>query len=187
VAGVTIPTGFTVGVGDTFQTFFDARRKAKKEGTNDIPAIGDIKIFKKAILAMQDFKQMIVDFFSQILFVVKSLNALFGGKLALNIEAMGIIMLIVDLIKLIQIIIALKKGGLESCDELRDNPQQVMRAIGLVYPNARLSLTTSGDAIDIIDGQYQARIPLPECSSDLTSEDKNRIRARVSSITGMKE
>ena len=188
VGATTIPTGFTVGVGDTFQTFFDKRRKAKEEGTNKVPAIGDIKLFKKAILALQDFKQMIVDFFSQILFVLKSLNALFSGKLALNVEAMGIIMLITDLIKLIQIIIALKKGGLENCDQLRDNPEKVMGAINIVYPDRVLTLDTSGDtvAINVQDGSglYEGEIVLPEGSTDLTPEDKARIVANVSRVTG---
>tara|TARA_B100000131_G_scaffold321606_1_gene372817 strand:- start:43984 stop:45750 length:1767 start_codon:yes stop_codon:yes gene_type:complete len=187
----TIPTGFTVGVNDTFQTFFDKRRQAKADGTNKIPAIGDIKTFKRAILALQDFKQMIVDFFSQILFVVKSLNALFGGKLALNVEAMGIIMLITDLIKLIQIIIALKKGGLENCDELRDNPEKVMDAISIVCPDRVLKLNGAGEGeggevtIGISDssGLYQGELVLPECSSDLTQEDRDRIRARVAHVT----
>ena len=185
-AAATIPTGFTVGINDTFQTFFDKRRKAKEEGTNEVPAIGDIKVFKKAILAMQDFKQMIVDFFSQILFVVKSLNSLFGGKLALNVEAMGIIMLITDLIKLIQIVIALKKGGLENCDQLRDNPDAVMEAVRKVYPDMTLRLSAAGDSIDIEhdSGMYQGSMPLPECSTDLSDEEKQRIRARIESITG---
>jgi hypothetical protein len=180
----TIPTGFTVGVSDTFQSFMDKRRKSREDGTNKVPAIGDIKTFQKSILALQDFKQMIADFFSQILFVVKSLNSLFGGKLALNIEAMGIIMLITDLIKLIQIVIALGKGGLKNCDDLKENPEKVMQAISIVYPNEKLSLTSKGDAIQVSNLYQERLIPLPGCTGDLTEEDRSRIRNRISRITG---
>jgi len=183
-ASLTIPTGFTVGATDTFQTFFDKRKKAKKEGTNKVPAIGDITVFKKAILAIQDFRQMLVDFFSQILFVVKSLNAIFGGKLALNVEAMGIIMLIIDLIKAIQIIIMLKKAGLASCDEIRDNPEKLMDALRVVYPDKLFKISTDGLSIEAEDNLYRTTIPLPECSTNLSDEEKASIRNRVSKITG---
>ena len=184
----TIPTGFTVGINDTFSSIINLRKKERKEGKNTIPSLGDITAFKKVLIALQDFKQMIVDFFSQILFVIKSLNSLFGGKLALNVEAMGIIMLIVDLIKLIQILISLKKGGFTSCDDIRNNPEKVMQTLGIVYPDKRFKLSTSGDAIEAEDEMGDTTyIPIPGCTGDLTEGDKMRIKARISKITGMSQ
>ena len=93
-------------------------------------------------------------------------------------------MLIIDLIKAIQIIIMLKKAGLASCDEIRDNPEKLMDALRVVYPDKLFKISTDGLSIEAEDNLYRTTIPLPECSTNLSDEEKASIRNRVSKITG---
>jgi hypothetical protein len=135
---------------------------------------------------VQDARQWIVDLFSQILFVVKSVNALFSGKIALNVEAMGIIMLIIDLMNLIMMVIVLKKEGLKGCEDLKDNPEKVLRAFKRTYPNIEFSLSPDGKEVRASDrtGLHKRAIPLPECSGDLTDVERQRLRDGMARITG---
>ena len=182
----TIPTGFSVGVDDTFDTFFAKRKKDRAEGIApfDLSKIG---IFKTSIMAVQSARQYIVDFFNQILYAITSLNAIFNAKLSLNIESLGLILLLIDLIKLIKMIISLKHAN---CDTLKNNPELVLQTLKQTYPMMDFELS-GNNTIELTDGLlYNTQVPLDSCDqSGRSPEEAARamnLKMTIEKISGLK-
>lgn len=180
-----IPTGINIGVNDTFDSFFAKRKKDKEQG-KAVFDLSKISVFKTSILAVQTARQYIVDFFNQILFALTSLNAMFNAKLSLNVESLGLILLIIDLIKLIKMLIELKHAN---CQNLKDNPELVLRALERQYPNMTFELTDNGTIERTDSDLYTIKVPLDSCDTNRTSEEVSRsrkLKESVQKISGLK-
>lgn len=181
-----IPTGISIGVDDTFDKFF-ADRKKKKANGEAVFDLSKISVFKTSIMAVQSARQYIVDFFNQILYALSSLNAIFNAKLSLNVESLGLILLLIDLIKLIKMIINLKHAN---CDTLKNNPELVLQTLRQEYPLMDFELSDN-NTIELTDGVlYNTKIPLDSCStSSRSSEEASRalnLKRTVEKISGLK-
>ena len=183
----SIPTGISIGVNDTFDSFFDERKKKKRDG-EAVFDLSKITIFKTSILAVQSARQYIVDFFNQIMFALTSLNAMFTAKLSLNVESLGLILLLLDLIKLIKMLLNLKHMN---CQTLEDNPELVLEALKQAYPRMKFELGANNTIERTDSDLYNVKVPLDSCSleSGRSPEETERARAlkeSVQRISGLK-
>lgn len=182
-----IPTGISIGVDDTFDSFF-ADRKKKKAENKAVFDLSNITIFKTSILAVQSARQYIVDFFNQIMFALTSLNAMFSAKLSLNVESLGLILLLLDLIKLIKMLLNLKHMN---CQTLEDNPELVLQALRQEYPNMTFELGANNTIERTDSDLYNVKVPLDSCSlesgrSPRETERAKALKESVQRISGLK-
>jgi hypothetical protein len=182
---LAIPTGFSVGVNDTFDSFFAQRKKDKEEGNASFD-LSQISIFKTSMLAVQSARQYIVDFFNQILFALTSLNTIFQGKLSLSVESLGMIIMLIDLIKMIKMLIELKHNN---CDSPKDNPEQVLSTMKRQYPDMDFELTGINTIERIDSNLYNVKVELDPCNSQPDSDQALRakkLKDSVRRISGLK-
>jgi len=183
-------TGFTLTANDTLGKFLKKQREGSTDENGEhkpsvSQQIKDLNPIKQAILAVQEVKQWITQLLSNILFAIKSLNAFVTGGLSLNCEAMGIIMMVLQLIAFINLIIKLKSLGVNGCEELKNNPEALKQALSITYPNA--TLDRNGNVITVTDptDTYRTNIdPTQACS--LPKADENMVREKIISIIGSK-
>lgn len=85
---------------------------------------------KQALFAINSAKQWINELFANLLLAVKSLNAWVLGTMALSVKLGGYILMILDLIKLVQVIIyMIETGTINICEEKRNNPEELKKKL----------------------------------------------------------
>lgn len=119
---VRIPTSFNLKAGMTLE-----------EALAD-PSFANATFLDQLLLPLQEAKQYIQDLVSNLNKALHSLNALTSGGLAVNLQRLGILMFLADMISLMMMIIRMMRTNrnvTDWCDWLRDNPselEQVLRS-----------------------------------------------------------
>lgn len=113
---------------------------------------------QKIILALQEARLWITKLFANILFSLKSLSALVGGGISINLKNIGFLMMILDIINLIKMLASLQ--GVNPCS---DNINDIANFIKRYYQGAEVEI--DGNTILVSQGDYTQEIVLVEDTS----------------------
>jgi hypothetical protein len=157
---IGIPTGFNMKANDTLE---DALKD---------PNFHMADPFEKIILALRDCRAWLVKIFSNILFTVKSLNALVSGGIGLNLKSIGMLMLILDIINFIKLLISLTPGT-NPCEEDLEEIANIMRNN---QPDYSIKTTEDRNIVVSTPGGHEAVIVIPEDPGVCRPGDTDRPR-----------
>lgn len=110
----------------SFPTGFEVKGDMTLSDAFADPAFPNATFLEKLIVPIQEARNWIRDLFDNIIAALRSLNGLVGGSLALNLDMMGILIFIADMIGLVMMIIRLLKMNLnitDWCSYLQENPE----------------------------------------------------------------
>lgn len=142
---VSIPTGFKMTKGMTLE-------QAMKD-----PAFANFADpFDKIIMMLNEAKAWLTKLFSNILFSLKSLNGLVSGGIALNLQSIGMMMLLIDMYNLVRLLMSL--DGVKPCQENIEEVAEKMRA---VYPDLEFTPNARGNIQSTTKG-YESEIKFPD-------------------------
>ena len=152
-----LPTGFKMKAGQSLE-------EAMKD-----PKFPYARPFDKIIMMLNDAKAWLTKLFSNILFSLKSLSGLVGGGISLNLQSIGMMMLLIDIYNVVRLLMALGEDE-KPCEENIEELAERMRAI---YPNFEFTPNSSGN-IGVSGDGYDNEIPLPpRCGSPRDGDPKD--------------
>lgn len=155
-------------------TGFEMRGKNGLEDAFDDPTFKFANPFQKIILSLQEVKRWITTLFANILFSLKSLNALVSGGIKVNLKNIGFLMLVIDIINLCKVILAMIKSGINPCE---DDIEAIAEFIETYYNGS--STTIEGNVIGVTaPGGYENTVVVrknPAACEDPTRRNKTDI------------
>lgn len=110
----------------SFHTGFEINADMTLSDALANPAFPNATFLEKLIIPIQEARNWIRQLFDNVIGALRSLNALVGGGLTLNLDFLGILVFIADLIGLVMMIIRLLKMNLgvkDWCSYLQENPE----------------------------------------------------------------
>ena len=137
---VEIPTGFNL-----------AGKNGLEEALKD-PKFKFSSPMQKLILSLEEAKKWITSLFANILFSLKSLSALVGGGIGLNLQNIGFLMMILDIINLIKLLASLQ--GVNPCSDNIDKIEEFLKR----YVDGDVQRIQGEDAFVVSSGAYTREI-----------------------------
>lgn len=151
--GFDLPTGFNL-------SGYNGLEEALKD-----PKFKYSSPLQKLILSLQEAKKWITTLFANILFSLKSLSALVSGGISINLQNIGFLMLVLDIINLIKLLVSLK--GTNPCS---DNIEEIAEFIKRYYPDSEVVIKEDG-IIEVTKGKYTQEISLANSAEDCSVFD----------------
>ena len=114
------------------------------------PNFKNSTFLQKIILSLKEARQWLTQLFANIIFTLKSLNELVRGGIGLNLQNIGFMILILDIINSIKFIMTFE-NGLEPCDE---DYEELIRRMRNSNPDLTYVLTPESN-IEVTDTTWQ--------------------------------
>lgn len=140
---VEFPSGFSI-----------AGKDGLEEAMSD-PAFKFASPMQKLILSLEEAKKWITSLFANVLFSLKSLSALVSGGISINLQNIGFLMMILDIINLVKLLFAIKNSGVRPCN---DDIEQIADFIKVYYPGSEVVIKDG--VIEVTQGKYVQEVSL---------------------------
>jgi len=130
-------------------TGFELKNDMTLSSAMSDPAFPQATFLENLIIPVQEARNWIRELFDNLIQALRSLNGLVGGGLKLNLDFMGILLFIKDMIGLVMMIIRLLKshGNIADwCSYLEQNPEVLQQALRVSFGQGVTVEAAGGDA-----------------------------------------
>jgi len=169
--GLNLPTGFDV---DARMTVADALRHSQFAKATPI---------QKILVPLQEARDWIHAEIEKINRAVKSLSALTGDGLVVNLDNLGVLLFLTDVVGLIGLIVRMLRQGnrqTDWCRVLADNPQQLEQQLARTADG--VAVERDGDSLRLRRGRdIVGEIPL--CSNRRTEADTDLVAQWIAELS----
>lgn len=169
---VSLPTGFQLNADVSLEDALSDPRFVKASP------------LEKLILPVQEFKKYLAGLIKKIQGALDSLENLVGQGLSLNLNNMGIILYILDMLSLQKLMIkmlSLNPGVKDWCTFLEENPEFLEQHLRNQYNNVRVSADREKGVLVLARGPNTVGV-IPTCSRDRSQVDNQLIAQWVNEL-----